>query len=157
GRCTQGLSWPVVEHLRDTMGLAHAPCAARSDRGAQREEAMNPVPRRLILIAPFLVVLAGCAAPAVPDVPAGPDPILVPNQVRPGQLEYAPDRSTFAPILTEGFAYPTQAEANAAYHRLLAAEPSNRPYPSSIWLFGCKPGALDQETARLTRYPAPVV
>jgi hypothetical protein len=107
-----------------------------------------------------MLVLTGCAAPAGPTVewslPAR-DPLYSPAQVKPGRLEYAPDRSTFAPILTEPFPYPTQPEANAAYLRLLAAVPSVPTYPASIWLFGCRPGALDAETARVTRYPAPVV
>ncbi|KIZ46704.1 MULTISPECIES: hypothetical protein [Nitrobacteraceae] len=113
-----------------------------------------------ILFAPLLIVLAGCAAPAasVADLgPPAPEALFSPERVKPGRLEYAPDRSTFAPLLTERFPYPTQPEANAAYRRLIAAAPSDRSYASSIWLFGCKPGALDEQTARVTRYRGPVV
>lgn len=116
--------------------------------------------RHCSLMAPLLIVLAGCAAPAAPVVdpgPPAPEPLYSPDQVRPGRLEYAPDRSTFAPVLTERFPYPTQPEANAAYRRLLATAPVDRPSPASIWLFGCKPGALDEQTARVTRYRGPVV
>lgn len=112
------------------------------------------------LIVPLLIIMAGCATPPAPVVelgPAAPEPLYTPARVRPGRLEYAPDRSTFAPLLTERFPYPTQPEANAAYLRLIAATPADRPYPSSIWLFGCKPGALDEQTARVTRYRGPVV
>jgi len=111
-------------------------------------------------LAPLLMVLAGCAAPGAPVVelgPPAPEPLYSPEQVKPGRLEYAPDRSTFAPLLTERVFYPTQPEANAAYLRLLAAAPGDRSYPASIWLFGCKPGALDEQTARVTRYRGPVV
>jgi hypothetical protein len=115
---------------------------------------------RCCLMAPLLIVLAGCAAPAVPVVDSGPparEPLYSPDRVKPGRLEYAPDRSTFAPVLTERFPYPTQPEANAAYRRLRATAPVDRVYPASIWLFGCKPGALDEQTARVTRYRGPVV
>ena len=121
---------------------------------------MTTKSRPSALILPLLLLLAGCAAPAGPVVngpPLGPEPLFAPEQVKPGRLEYAPDRSTFAPILTERFPYPTQMEANAAYLRLLATAPENRSYPVSIWLFGCKPGILDQQTARVTRYRAPAV
>jgi hypothetical protein len=68
----------------------------------------------------------------------------------------APDRATFAPVLTEKFPYPTQTEANDAYRRLLAAMPQVGD-GDSVWLFGCKPGALDAQTERVTRYRGPFV
>lgn len=114
----------------------------------------------LCFIAPLLIALAGCAVPAAPVVEPGlpaPEPLYVPARVTPGRLEYAPDRSTFAPVLTERFPYPTQPEANAAYRRAIAVASADRPYPPSIWLFGCKPGALDPQTARVARYRGPVV
>ena len=83
--------------------------------------------------------------------------MYTPAAVKPGRLEYAPDRSTFAPILTERFPYPTQPEANAAYRRLLAGSAREGNFPASVWLFGCKPGALDSLTGRITRYRGPVV
>lgn len=111
-----------------------------------------------VLVLPFVLFLAGCASQRAADPPpSGPDPLFVPEQVKPGRLEYAPDRSTFPPILTERFPYPTQDEANAAYARLVSGQPTARRHPASIWLFGCKPGGLDQQTARVTRYPGPVV
>jgi hypothetical protein len=116
--------------------------------------------RRHCLVTPLLIALTGCAAPVRPFVDTGPprpEPLYNPDQVKPGRLEYAPDRSTFAPVLTERFAYPTQPEANAAYRRLLATAPVDRTHPASIWLFGCKPGAIDEQTARVTRYRGPVV
>jgi hypothetical protein len=102
--------------------------------------------------------LAACSSsqPAANvSAPAGPDALYAPARVAPGVLEYAPDRSTFAPVLTERAAYPTQAEASAAYLRLMATGPTNDSAPASIRLFGCQPGALDAETARVTRYPGP--
>ena len=109
------------------------------------------------------LVLASCAEPVerpVADVALLPatQPLYVPRRVQPGRLEYARDRSTFAPILTERFFYPTQPQANDAYRQLLAsAPPAQHPYPASIWLFGCKPGALDAQTARVQRFRGPVV
>lgn len=120
--------------------------------------------QRLLIVLPLLTVLAACAAPAQETAmsvltvpPGGPDALYTPDRVVPGRLEYAPDRSTFAPILTERAPYPTQLEANDAYLRLMAGGPSGRTYPSTVRLFGCKPGALDGQTARVTRYRGPVV
>ncbi len=74
------------------------------------------------------VALSGCSATA-PELPApvamasitGAEALRRPERVVPGRLEYAPDGSTFAPILTERFAYPTQSDANGAYLRLISA------------------------------------
>lgn len=118
--------------------------------------------RKLIrLLSPALgLVMASCAAPPfrLPAYapPQGPDALYEPSRVEPGRLEYAPDRSTFAPVLTERFPYPTQPQANDAYRRYLAAAPV-RARQGSLWLFGCKPGALDSQTARVSRYRGPVV
>lgn len=82
------------------------------------------------------------------------------NPVTPGRLAYSPDRETFAPVLSEPFTYPTQRQADHAWRRasfshiaIVEAETSPRP----IRLFGCKPGALDSLTGRITRYRGPVV
>lgn len=87
--------------------------------------------------------------------------------VIPGRLAYAPDRTPFAPILTERTGYPTQAQANDAYRHIMAAQLSTadsvptslnsrdigekafEAYPVSVRLFGCKPGAVDNMTARI--------
>jgi hypothetical protein len=116
----------------------------------------------LILASGCAFILAGCAPSAPPpivDVASIPatDPLYRPERVRPGELEYAPDRTTFAPVLTERFPYPTQVQANDAYRRLLAEAPSDSPTPSSVRVFGCKPGVLDEQTARVTRYRGPLV
>lgn len=117
--------------------------------------------RRLVLAIPALLALAACA-PASPssvtiaEIPTH-EPLYTPDRVVPGRLEYAPDRTTFAPILTERVSYPTQAEANDAYRRLVAGDPAVRIAPVSIWLFGCKPGALNAQTARVVRLRDTVV
>lgn len=121
---------------------------------------MNAIPPLIVLM--FLATLAACAAPphvamVAPSPPPDAEPLHAPARVTPGRLEYAPDRSTFAPVLSERFPFPTQPQANAAYTRLIAAAPPDQTYPSSIWLFGCKPGALDEQTARVERYRGPVV
>lgn len=118
--------------------------------------------RRIPFALPLLVALSGCTTPnavigTVEREASRPEPLYMPPRIVPGRLAYAPDRSTFAPILTERFPYPTQPQANAAYRRLVAAAPPGNAYPSSIRLFGCKPGALDEQTARVARYPGPVV
>ena len=116
----------------------------------------------------FGVVLAATVAGCAATTPEPPEPVAVtsiagaealhtPERVVPGRLEYAPDGSTFAPILTERCPYPTQSDANAAHRRLIGASAAGRPYPPAVRLFGCKPGALDAETARVTRYRGPVV
>ena len=116
----------------------------------------------LILASGCAFLLAGCAQSAPPpivDVASVPatDPLYRPKRVRPGELEYAPDRTTFAPVLTERFPYPTQVQANDAYRRLLADASPISLSPSSLRLFGCKPGVLDEQTARVTRYRGPLV
>lgn len=112
----------------------------------------------------LLAALGGCAASeptsilvAVPADPGIPEPLFTPDRVVPGQLSYAPDRARFAPVLTERFSYPTQPQANAAYRRLIAAMPGDHAHPIAIILFGCRPGALDAQTARITRYRGAVV
>jgi hypothetical protein len=114
----------------------------------------------LVLVLPLALALGACASKPLPigdERPPVQEPMYVPTRGKPGHLEYAPDRSTFAPVLTERFPYPTQPEANAAYRRLLASAQAGIGYPASLWLFGCKPGALDGQTARVTRYHGPVV
>lgn len=121
------------------------------------------IPRLRFLFVWSALILTSCAQPANKSVAEAmvlpvTEPLYAPGQVQPGRLEYAPDRSTFAPILTERFPYPTQPQANDAYRRLLTLAPSTAaPYPASIWLFGCKPGALDGQTARVRRHRGPVV
>jgi hypothetical protein len=116
----------------------------------------------LILASGCAFLLAGCVpSPPPPIVEVAPvpatDPLYRPQRVRPGELEYAPDRTTFAPVLTERFPYPTERQANDAYRRLLADAPPDSRFPSSLRLFGCKPGVLDEQTARVTRYRGPLV
>lgn len=108
------------------------------------------------------LALSGCAATAAsppfvnPASAPAKDALYRPRRVEPGRLEYAPDRDTFAPILTERVAYPTQGQANDAYLRLLA-ERRLEDAPTSVWLFGCKPGALNPQTVRVARFSASVV
>lgn len=86
---------------------------------------------RRVVMAGLAVALAGCAdqsLTAVADRPAVPayDAIYTPQRVAPGRLEYAPDRDTFAPILTTRGPFPTQQQANDAFQRALGA-PTFRP------------------------------
>lgn len=136
--------------------------------------------RALSLCLPCCVLIAGCAVQ--PDaLPVLATPVVVPNrdvlhtpeQVRSGSLSYAPDRSTFAPVLTERFAYPTQPQAQNAFlrsqwpqvqfsgagkHPILTATFTEPTYPAiSVRLFACRPGALDGQTGRIVRYRGPVV
>ena len=116
--------------------------------------------RKRTIPAGLALFLAGCAASPAPVAqmePPATEPLYRLDHVQTGRLEYAPDRSTFAPVLTEPFPYPTQPQANDAYRRLLATVPAGGSYPASVWLFGCKPGALDPQTVRITRYRRPVV
>lgn len=117
------------------------------------------VPRMLLFAA-----LSGCAARepapvlvAAPADEAVPEPLYTPDRVVPGRLPYAPDRAQFPPVLTERHHYPTLPEANAAYRRLVAAGSADGIFPAAITLFGCKPGALDAQTAQSRRYRGPIV
>jgi hypothetical protein len=136
--------------------------------------------RKLTLTMFGSALLAGCAVQheaqvslATPiAVPAREAP-YTPDQVRSGRLEYAPDRSTFAPVLTERFAYPTQPQAQNAFLRsqwtvVRFSEVTKGPvqpitftgpsYPAAgVRLFACRPGALDGQTGRMVRYRGPVV
>ena len=126
------------------------------------------------------ILLAGCAvspdalAPlATVSVTPARDVLYTPEQVRSGRLEYAPDRSTFAPVLTERSAYPTQPQAQYAFLRsqrptVRFSNGANDPlqpaalaglsgHAASVKLFACKPGAIDGQTGRLVRYSGPVV
>lgn len=117
--------------------------------------------KRAVLLLPALLAASGCApSPPTPvAVIALPsqEPLYAPERVVPGRLEYTPDGSTFAPILTERVSYPTQDQANDAFRRRLVDTVAVRAGASSVWLFGCKPGALDERTARIVRYRGPVV
>lgn len=84
---------------------------------------------------------------AVPDR----DALYQPARINPGRLEYAPDRTTFAPILTNRVPYPTQPQANAAYLRLLMDRAPDPVAPRSVRLFGCRPGLVDEQTARIAK------
>lgn len=124
--------------------------------------------------------LAGCAVPPEPLAPGATviapparDAIYTPEQVRSGRLAYAPDRTTFAPVLTERVAYPTGRQAQNAFLRsqwpavrfsgvakgpVQPATLTSPSYPAaSVRLFACRPGALDGQTGRMVRYRGPVV
>ena len=112
--------------------------------------------------------LTGCeGAPtqyAFLDSPPERDALLAPRQVIPGRLEYAVEPDTFAPLLTQRRAYPTQDQANDAYQRFLAfaAEAAGDPLAVApfalastdrsvvrIRLFACRPGVLNDTTGRI--------
>jgi len=112
----------------------------------------------------FAMALSGCSTSAPEPVPSiattsapGRRALQTPARAVAQRRKYAPDGLTCAPILTERFPYPTQADANAAYLRLINAAGPGRSYPSAVRLFGCKPGALDAQIARVTRHRGPVV
>lgn len=103
--------------------------------------------RHTYLVTPLLIALGRVAPrrlrPLSTIAPPIPEPLYSPEQVKPGRLEYAPDRSTFAPVLTERFPYPTQPEANAAYRRLLATARRIAPTPPR---FGCSAASRARST-----------
>jgi hypothetical protein len=136
--------------------------------------------RKLTLTMFGSALLAGCAVQheaqvslATPIAVPAREALYTPDQVRSGRLEYAPDRSTFAPVLTERFAYPTQPQAQNAFLRsqwtvVRFSEVTKGPvqpitftgpsYPAAgVRLFACRPGALDGQTGRMVRYRGPVV
>ena len=125
--------------------------------------------RAPFLLAPLIIAcLTGCeVSPLQYSVAVSPparDPLLTPHEVVPGRLEYARPPDTFAPVLTQRVAYPTQDQANYAFERFsMAAENpfgdrlvihAADPLPSGrgvvrIRLFACRPGALNDTTARI--------
>jgi hypothetical protein len=132
----------------------------------------------MILIALLMTACAGPSDyPAVLEVPMtapARDALYRPEQVRSGRLEYAPDRSTFAPVLTREFTYPTQTQAQNAFLRSPWSttsfasslqggpiEPVNAGAATSraagVRVFACKPGALDGLTGRTVKVNGPVV
>lgn len=126
--------------------------------------------RRAVLLftLPIAGGLAGCESlPAQQSLavftPAR-DALLEPREVTPGRLEYAEQPDTFAPLLTQRRAYPTQLQANDAHRRFLTsavrvgADPLvvGNSTPASldraavrIRLFACRPGALNDVTGRI--------
>ncbi|MBX9909326.1 MAG: hypothetical protein K2Z25_11490 [Beijerinckiaceae bacterium] len=119
--------------------------------------------RRLGVVA-WVILLSACSQPqhdlALENRLPTTDALYRADPVTPGRLAYAPDRKTFAPVLTEPFTYPTQRQAEHAWRRanfgrLDVAALEKRP--PDFRLFGCKPGALDSLTGRITRYHGPVV
>lgn len=81
---------------------------------------------RRLAITGVALALAGCAGQPLTPIADGPavpahDAMYTPQRVGPGRLEYAPDRDTFAPILTTRGPFPTQQQANDAYQRALGA------------------------------------
>lgn len=140
----------------------------------------SSIARAICLVLPAGVLIAGCAVPpdastslVTPIVTPAHDALYTPEQVRSGRLAYAPDRSTFAPVLTERVAYPTQPQAQDAFLRSqwpevrfpkagkgpdLTVVVTGPTYPAaSVRLFACRPGALDGQTGRMVRYRGPVV
>lgn len=111
--------------------------------------------------------LSGCAsAPAqygLPRLPPANDALLAPREVIPGRLEYAEQPDTFAPMLAQRLAYPTQAQANNAYQRFrtsagrAARDPGIGAVSGSasdrgavrIRLFACRSGVLNDMTGRI--------
>lgn len=126
-------------------------------------------PRAPFLLAPLIMVgLAGCEAPTAQYSVAAPppirDPLFRPHEVVPGRLEYARQPDTFAPVLTQRVAYPTQEQASYAFQRFSMApgDPLSDPFTVRatgslasdgravrIHLFACRPGALNDTTGRI--------
>jgi hypothetical protein len=122
---------------------------------------------KIAFVAPIIAFIGGCqssphAAYLVP--PPARDLLSTPAEITPGRLEYAREPDTFAPVLTDRVAYPTQEQANNAFERenMASYYPTKGPYiirasdplPSdrraaSVRLFACKPGVLNSVTGRI--------
>jgi hypothetical protein len=113
--------------------------------------------------APQPVHFAGAATPPH-------DPLYQADRVRGAALADTPDGTSFGPVLTERFTYPSQAQAQFAFERSRRAVPAiagsrGMPYDHDmasvdaafVRIFACQPGALDGPTGRVTRYRGPVV
>lgn len=117
------------------------------------------IPTPALTMALFLTasLLAGCATHIEPASGVRPpskiDPLQEPAQVKSDELQFGdnpPD--AFAPVLTGRGPYPTQHEAFHALQR-------SKKYPgvSSLRLFACAPGYIDEFTKRKSTIDAPVV
>lgn len=122
---------------------------------------------RAALAVPAVLLLSACQSTEPPPyalTPPARDTLYAPRQVIPGRLEYAQEPDTFAPVLTQRAAYPTQEQANYAFQRdnVAAYYPTKGPYvarvdetPASprravrVHLFACKPGTLNDVTGRI--------
>src|SRR5208283_5783474 len=121
---------------------------------------------RFAVFAPIAAFLSGCETPPAALVlpPPARDRLYMPAEITPGRLQYAREPDTFAPVLTDRVAYPTQEQANNAFARenLASSYPTtgpsviraSDPLPSerraiSLRLFACKPGALTSATGRI--------
>jgi hypothetical protein len=102
-------------------------------------------------------LLAACTTHSVPtaDVrpPSKTDPLQEPSAVKSEALQFGEDPpDAFAPILSGPGPYPTQHEAFHALQR------SNKyPGVSSLRLFACARGYIDEFTKRRRSIDAPVV
>lgn len=102
-------------------------------------------------------LLAACAHRIEPasDVrpPSKTDALQVPENVKSDELQFGDEPpDAFAPILTGRGPYPTQHEA---FHALQRSD--KYPGISSLRLFACAPGYLDEFTKRRRSINAPVV
>ena len=103
------------------------------------------------------ILLAACAARTEPHAevtpPSKTDSLQQPELIKSDSLQFGdnpPD--AFAPILTGRGPYPTQHDAFHALQR-------SKKYPgvSSLRLFACAPGYIDEFTKRKSKIDAPVV
>ena len=75
---------------------------------------------KIAFVAPIAALLGGCqlSSPAAYMVPPpARDLLSTPAEITPGRLQYAREPDTFAPVLTERVAFPTQEQANNAFER----------------------------------------
>lgn len=128
------------------------------------------MPRRTrFFLAPLILAgLTGCETPLARysqvAQPPTRDPLLTPRELVPGRLEYARPPDTFAPLLTQRVAYPSQEQANYAFERFsmaveypasnpLVVRSAEQPFSDRravrIHLFACRPGALNDTTGRI--------
>lgn len=118
-------------------------------------------------------VVAGCAetpppAPVAFSAPPAHDRLYRPERVEKGRLEYTPDYQTFAPVMTQRVAYPTQTQANHAFQRsqwsgqtverIVTKEGvkyrraeiyQSDAAVAGVRLFACKPGVINPITMRI--------
>lgn len=129
--------------------------------------------RHVAVTALLASALAGCAQPLPPTpvavaAPPAHDRLYRPERVDKGRLEYTRDYQTFAPVMTQRVAYPTQTQANHAFRRsqwsgqtverIVTKEGVKyrraEVYQSDaavagLRLFACKPGVINPITMRV--------